>query len=184
MGVAVAAEAFARGARVTLILGPGSVRPPLGVEVVPVETAEDMHREVRARAGDADAVVMAAAVADFRPKAAADAKLKKDQGPPELVLEPTPDILAELGASRRPGQVLVGFAAETHDVVASGREKLARKGVDLLVANEVGRAGTGFGSETNTAAIIGADGAEEPLRPWTKAELAAVLCDRIAALLS
>jgi phosphopantothenoylcysteine decarboxylase/phosphopantothenate--cysteine ligase len=177
MGVAVAAEAFARGARVTLILGPGSVRPPLGVEVVPVETAEDMQREVRARAGDADAVVMAAAVADFRPKAAADAKLKKDQGPPELVLEPTPDILAELGASRRPGQVLVGFAAETHDVVASGREK-------LLVANEVGRAGTGFGSETNTAAIIGADGAEEPLRPWTKAELAAELCDRIAALLS
>ncbi len=133
------------------------------------------------RAGDADVIVMAAAVADFRPKQAADTKLKKDHGVPELILEPTPDVLAELGERRRPGQLLVGFAAETTDVVAGGRSKLERKGLDLLVANLVGREGTGFGSETNEAAILAADGSDTPMRTWTKRELAAALCDRFAA---
>jgi len=124
--------------------------------------------------------VMAAAVADFRPKLAADRKLKKDDGVPELQFEPTPDILAELGERKRVGQILVGFAAETHDVESAGRDKLARKRLDLLVANEVGREGTGFGSETNDAAILVADGEDVARRTWTKAELASALWDRIA----
>jgi phosphopantothenoylcysteine decarboxylase / phosphopantothenate---cysteine ligase len=178
MGIAVAAQAHARGARVTLVLGPGTVPAPAGVDVVRIETAEELRDAVRGL--DADAVVMAAAVADFRPKAAADAKLKKDQGVPDLLLEPTPDVLSELAQGRRPGQVLVGFAAETHDVEAAGRDKLVRKGVDLLVANLVGEAGTGFGADTNRAAILSAAGDDEPMRTWTKAELAAAICDRIA----
>ena len=184
MGVAVAAEALARGADVTIVLGPGVVRPPAGVAVVEVGTAEEMRAAVLERAETADVVVMAAAVADFRPKAPAEHKLKKDTGPPDLVFEPTPDILAELGTRRRPGQVLVGFAAETDDVVEAGRDKRARKGVDLVVANLVGRAGTGFGAATNEAAIVGAEGGEEALRSWTKPELAAALWDRVAALLA
>jgi phosphopantothenoylcysteine decarboxylase/phosphopantothenate--cysteine ligase len=183
MGAAVAAEALARGAAVTLVLGPGAVRPPAGIEVVEIETAEQMHAAVLDRADASDVVVMAAAVADFRPKAPADRKLKKDAGPPDLVFEPTPDILAELGARRRPGQVLVGFAAETDHVVDAGRDKRARKGVDLVVANLVGRPGTGFASETNEAAIVG-PGGDETLRTWTKAELATGLWDRVAAILA
>ena len=180
MGVALATEALARGARVTLVLGPGAVRPPVGVDVIEVGTAEEMRSAVLAHAADADVVVMAAAVADFRPKLRADRKLKKDDGIPELQLEPTPDILAELGEHRRPGQILVGFAAETNDVERAGRDKLARKGLDLLVANLVGRAGTGFGTDTNDAAILVAEGEDVELRRWTKAELAGGLWDRIA----
>jgi phosphopantothenoylcysteine decarboxylase/phosphopantothenate--cysteine ligase len=183
MGVAIAAEAHARGAHVTLVLGPGTVEAPVGVEVVRIRTADELRDAVVARSGEADAVVMAAAVADFRPKAAADAKLKKDQGVPELVLEPTPDVLAELGERRHEGQVLVGFAAETHDVEAAGRAKLDRKHLDLLVANLVGRDGTGFGSDTNEAAILSASGDDVAMRTWTKRELATTLCDTIAALL-
>jgi phosphopantothenoylcysteine decarboxylase/phosphopantothenate--cysteine ligase len=127
-------------------------------------------------------VVMAAAVADFRPKAAADDKLKKEHGVPDLVLEPTPDILRELG-ERQHGGVLVGFAAETSDVERAGRAKLGSKHLDLLVANAVGRGGTGFGAETNDAAILAADGDDVAMRRWTKPELATALCDRVAALL-
>jgi phosphopantothenoylcysteine decarboxylase/phosphopantothenate--cysteine ligase len=180
MGVALATEALARGARVTLVLGPGAVRPPVGVDVIEVGTAEEMRSAVLAHAADADVVVMAAAVADFRPKLRAHRKLKKDDGIPELQLEPTPDILAELGEHRRSGQILVGFAAETNDVERAGRDKLARKGLDLLVANLVGRAGTGFGTDTNDAAILVAEGEDVELRRWTKAELAGRLWDRIA----
>ena len=180
MGVAVATEALARGARVTLVLGPGAMRPPAGVDVVEVGTAEEMRAAVLAHAADAEVIVMAAAVADFRPKLSADRKLKKDDGIPELQLEPTPDIIAELGEHRHPGQVLVGFAAETNDVERAGRDKLARKGLDLLVANLVGRPGTGFGTDTNEAAILVADGEDVQLRRWTKAELAGGLWDRIA----
>jgi len=184
MGVALAAEALARGARVTIVLGPGTVRPPVGVEVVEVETAEQMRAATTGLADGADVIVMAAAVADFRPKVPAERKLKKDHGVPEIVLEPTPDILAELGQARHPGQILVGFAAETDDVEAAGRAKLARKGLDLLVANAVGRPGTGFGTETNDAAILTAVGEDVALRRWTKPELAAAVWDRVAALLS
>jgi phosphopantothenoylcysteine decarboxylase/phosphopantothenate--cysteine ligase len=182
MGVAIAAEALARGARVTLVLGPGTVPPPTGAEVVRIETAEELREAVLTRLEGADAVVMAAAVADFRPKEAAAAKLKKDAGVPELLLEPTPDVLAELG-ERRSGPVLVGFAAETGDVETLGRGKLAAKRVDLLVANRVGSVGTGFGADTNEAAILAADGDDVPLASWTKAELARALLDRVASLL-
>ena len=181
MGVAIANEALARGASVRLVLGPGTVSSPAGADVIRVETAEEMRSAVSAHA-DADAIVMAAAVADFRPKVAADRKLKKEQGVPELVFEPTPDILREVAAGRRPGQVLVGFAAETDDVEAAGRAKLAGKGLDLLVANTVGRPETGFGADTNEAAILSAAGEDTALRSWTKAELAAALWDRVAAL--
>jgi phosphopantothenoylcysteine decarboxylase/phosphopantothenate--cysteine ligase len=181
MGIAIASAALDRGAAVTLILGPGTVEPPARADVVPVETAEEMLDAVLAAVDDADAVVMAAAVADFRPKQIAASKLKKDAGVPDLLLEPTPDILAELGErDRRP--ILVGFAAETDELEAAGRSKLSSKRLDLVVVNRVGREGTGFGSETNEAMILAADGDDEPLRTWTKAELASAVCDRVAAL--
>ena len=182
MGVAIAAEALRRGAMVTLVLGPARATPPAGVEVIPVETAEEMRAAVGAHA-DADVVVKAAAVADFRPKRAADRKLKKDHGVPELMLEPTVDILAELAETKGPAQVLVGFAAETDDVEDAGRAKLARKGVDLLVANQVGRPDTGFGADTNVAAIVAANGPDIPTRSWSKAELSAAVWDRVEELL-
>jgi phosphopantothenoylcysteine decarboxylase/phosphopantothenate--cysteine ligase len=183
MGFAIAAEALARGAHVTLVVGPATAEPPEGPRLLRVTTAEEMREAVLAEARHADAVVMAAAVADFRPEAIAGAKLKKEAGPPRIDLVPTPDILAELGATRA-DLVLVGFAAETQDVEAAGRAKLVRKGVDLLVANEVGREGTGFGADTNRAAILAADGTGEPLREWTKRELASAVCDRLAKLLA
>ena len=180
MGAAIAAEAGARGAEVTLVLGPATVTPPPRVDVVRIETAEQLRDETLARAGEADAVVMAAAVADFRPKAVAEAKLKKEQGVPEIVFEETPDVLAELGERKRAGQILVGFAAETGDVEEAGRAKLRRKHLDLLVANLVGRHGTGFGSDTNDAAILDAVGSDVPMRTWTKPQLARAICDRLA----
>jgi phosphopantothenoylcysteine decarboxylase/phosphopantothenate--cysteine ligase len=179
MGATIAAEARARGAEVTLVLGPGTVAPPPDVEVVRIETAEQLRAAVLGRSAVADAVVMTAAVADFRPKAAAEVKLKKEHGVPEIVLEPTPDVLAELGERKRPGQILVGFAAETADVEVAGRDKLHRKHLDLLIANLVGRDGTGFGSETNDAAILDASGGDVQIRTWTKVALAQAICDRL-----
>ena len=182
MGAALAAEAVGRGAIVTVVLGPGAVVPS-GVEVVAVETAEEMRDAVLARFAEADAVVMAAAVADFRPKAIADQKLKKDAGIPEVFLEPTPDILAELGRLRVE-QLLVGFAAETQDLESAGREKLASKHLDLLIVNRVGMVGTGFGADSNEAMVLAASGEDEPLRSWSKRALAAAVLDRVSSLLS
>jgi phosphopantothenoylcysteine decarboxylase/phosphopantothenate--cysteine ligase len=182
MGAALADAAIARGAQVTVVLGPDAVAPTAGADVVRVETAEQMRAAVLERFDDADAVVMAAAVADFRPKHASGAKLQKEHGVPELFLEPTPDILAELG-ERRSRQVLVGFAAETEDLEAAGRAKLAAKRVDLVVVNRVGREGTGFGAATNEAMILSADGDDVPLAIRTKTELAGLVLDGIAALL-
>lgn len=181
MGAALAAAATSRGATVTMVLGPGALVPP-GVEVVAVQTAEEMRDAVLARVGGVDVVVMAAAVADFRPKAVAEQKLKKDAGVPELLLEPTPDILAELG-ERRGRPVLVGFAAETEDLERAGRAKLASKHLDLVVVNRVGREGTGFGAETNEAMLLAASGDVVTLRRWTKPDLATAVVDRVAALL-
>ena len=183
MGFAVAREAARRGASVTIVTGPVELPDPTGVEVVPVETAEQMAAAVTDRYPGVDAVVMAAAVADWRPRAPAPEKLKKGSGPPSITLEPAPDILATLG-KRKEGQVLVGFAAETGDAEAEGRRKLTEKNLDLVVVNEVGRPGTGFGSETNRAAILVREGEDTPMRDWTKAELARAICDRLAALLS
>ena len=151
---------------------------PPGVEVVRVETAAEMEAEVMRRAPTADAVVMAAAVADFRPKAVADAKLRKDEGVPDLVLEPTTDILAALGRSKPAGQVLVGFAAETGgDVRGRAAEKLRAKGLDVIVANDVTAPGAGFGHDTNAALILEDDGREHEVVLTSKRDLAAVVLD-------
>jgi phosphopantothenoylcysteine decarboxylase/phosphopantothenate--cysteine ligase len=181
MGFSVAAEAARRGAEVILVSGPVALADPPGVEVVRVETAAEMAEAVTVRYARADAVVMAAAVADFRPTTAAIGKLKKEGGPPPLILEPTTDILATLG-KRKERQILIGFAAETDDLEREARRKLTEKNLDAIVVNEVGRAGTGFGSETNRAAILSANGEDTPLREWTKHELAAAICDRLMAL--
>jgi phosphopantothenoylcysteine decarboxylase/phosphopantothenate--cysteine ligase len=182
MGYLLAEEAARRGALVTLITGPTHLTDPPGVEVVRVETAEEMRDEVVIRFERADAVIKAAAVADWRPKEAADEKLKKEAGPPDILLEPTPDILRELGEGKGP-KVLVGFAAETGDLEEAGRRKLRAKNLDLIVVNEVGAPGTGFDADTNRALILAAGGDEVPLREWTKRELARTICDRLAGLL-
>jgi phosphopantothenoylcysteine decarboxylase/phosphopantothenate--cysteine ligase len=182
MGIAIAREAAARGAHVTLVLGPGTVEPPGAVSAVRVETAEEMRGVVVQRFAEVDAVVMAAAVADFRPASATDRKIKKEQGLSSIELEPTADILREL-ATLRSGQILVGFAAETNDLEVAGRAKLEAKELDLIIVNEVGREGTGFGSETNDAMMLSRAGDDEPLRTWTKSGLAAAICDRLAKLL-
>jgi len=183
MGVAVAIEAAARGADVHLVLGPGMVEPPPHVKTVRVETAEEMREAVLGEFEGSDAVVMAAAVSDFRPERAAEGKLKKGSGPPDVRLVQTPDILGELGAIKG-DRVLVGFAAETENLEEGGRAKLAAKNLDFVVVNEVGRHGTGFGSETNDAMIISRSGGDEPLRTWTKRQLASAICDRLATLLA
>jgi phosphopantothenoylcysteine decarboxylase/phosphopantothenate--cysteine ligase len=181
MGFAVAAEAAGRGASVTLVTGPVGLADPAGVEVVRVETAEEMAREVLERFPSVDAVVMAAAVADFRPKILSETKLKKEAGSPRLELEGTTDILSALG-KRKEKQILIGFAAETGDPEPEGRRKLTEKNLDLIVANRVGVPGSGFGADTDEAAILVANGRDTPLRKWTKRELASVMCDHIATL--
>jgi phosphopantothenoylcysteine decarboxylase/phosphopantothenate--cysteine ligase len=158
-GHALAAEAAARGAKVTLVTTVGLPVPP-GADVVRVETAAEMDAAVGEVAGSADVVVMAAAVADFRPALVADRKIKKQGGVPEIVLEPTVDILAGLGARRRPGQTLVGFAAETDQVRENGAAKLTAKGADLIVVNDVLAPGAGFEHDTNQVVILDADGTE------------------------
>jgi phosphopantothenoylcysteine decarboxylase/phosphopantothenate--cysteine ligase len=156
-GHALAEAAVARGAAVTLVTA-ADAPVPAGATVVAVETAAEMEAVVLAEAPAADVVVMAAAVADFRPKAAADQKIRKSAGVPEIVLEPTPDILAELGRARRPGQILVGFAAETEEAEARAAEKLAAKRVDLVVVNDVTAPGAGFGHDTNAVSIVAREG--------------------------
>ena len=184
MGYALAAEAAARGARVTLVSGPVKLPPPKVEEIVNVRSASDMHQAVMARAPQADVVIMAAAVADYTLAPNAE-KIAKADGPLTLTLTRTRDILADLGQlpSRRAakGPVLVGFAAETHDVVAHARGKLERKGVDLIVANDVSRPGVGFDADTNAVTLITPDGAEEvPLQSKTAA--ASHILDRIETI--
>ncbi|MFK0152992.1 bifunctional phosphopantothenoylcysteine decarboxylase/phosphopantothenate--cysteine ligase CoaBC [Streptomyces sp. NPDC090493] len=185
-GYALARTAAARGARVTLVAANTTGLPdPAGVDVVPVGTAVQLREAVLKAAADADAVVMAAAVADFRPAVYAAGKIKKKDGqePEPIVLVRNPDILAEISADRaRSGQVIVGFAAETDDVLANGRTKLARKGCDLLVVNEVGERKT-FGSEENEAVVLGADGSETPVPRGPKEALADIVWDLVAARL-
>ena len=184
MGYALAAEAAARGARVTLVSGPVKLPPPKVEEIVNVRSASDMHQAVMARAPHADVVIMAAAVADYTMAPNAE-KIAKGDGPLTLTLTRTRDILADLGQlpSRRAAKspVLVGFAAETHDVVAHARGKLERKGVDLIVANDVSRPGVGFDTDTNAVTLITPDGAEEvPLQ--SKTAVASHILDRIETI--
>jgi phosphopantothenoylcysteine decarboxylase/phosphopantothenate--cysteine ligase len=181
MGYAVAEAAAARGAAVTLVATQS--RPVTGsVEVVAVESADDMQQAVLGRYDGVDVVVMAAAVADFRPKAVAGEKLKKRDGIPEIVLEPTPDILAALG-ERKQGQVLVGFAAETERVREHAAEKLAGKRVDLIVANDVSAPDAGFEVDTNRAILLDSSGTIDETPLLSKAALADVILDRVAARL-
>ncbi|WP_443079204.1 bifunctional phosphopantothenoylcysteine decarboxylase/phosphopantothenate--cysteine ligase CoaBC [Streptomyces sp. NBC_01498] len=184
-GYALARTAAARGARVTLVEANTGLPDPAGVDVVRVGTAVQLREAVLKAAADADAVVMAAAVADFRPADYATGKIKKKDGeePAPVALVRNPDILAELGAARpRPGQVVVGFAAETDDVLANGRAKLRRKGCDLLVVNEVGERKT-FGAEENEAVILAADGGETPVPFGPKEALADTVWDLVVPAL-
>jgi phosphopantothenoylcysteine decarboxylase / phosphopantothenate---cysteine ligase len=142
-----------------------------------------METSMTERAERADVVIMAAAVADFRPKVARDTKIHKTDGVPDLVLEATPDILAELGRRRRPGQVLVGFAAETEQLAARARAKLTAKGVDLMVANDVTAADVGFDHDTNAVTLLGADGSVEVVTLRSKTDVAHAVLDRVSALL-
>ena len=185
MGYAIAAEAARRGARVVLVSGPTQLEPPAGLEVVRVRSAIEMQQAVQLAARDADLVVMAAAVADYMPSAAFDGKIEKSDGALDLRLVRTPDILLELGRARGGGArpVLVGFAAESGDPMARGREKLTRKMVDLIVANDISRPDAGFDSEMNAATLITPDGTEPfPLGP--KTALASIVVDRAEALLA
>jgi phosphopantothenoylcysteine decarboxylase/phosphopantothenate--cysteine ligase len=179
MGHAIAHQAAMRGARVTLVTTAAVAVPP-GVEAVRVETAQQMADAVLALAPSSSIVVMAAAVADFRPATTAGTKLKKADGIPELVLERTPDILAALGASKPDGQTLVGFAAETDDVCANAAAKLTAKRVDLMVANDVTESDAGFEVDTNRAVLLDSAGRIDELPLMTKDALAGVILDRVA----
>ncbi len=177
-GYAVAAEAASRGATVTLV-STVSLPVPAGVELVAVETAAQMQHAIESRAASCDVIVMAAAVADFRPVSVADHKLKKHDGPPQIVLEPTPDILAGLGESKPAPQVLVGFAAETDDLVANAQSKLERKHLDLIVANDVGAPSVGFAHDTNAVTLLRPDAKPVEIDLAAKRDVARVVIDTI-----
>jgi phosphopantothenoylcysteine decarboxylase/phosphopantothenate--cysteine ligase len=178
MGYALAEAANRRGARVILVSGPTDLKIPDGVDWVPVRSTEEMHHAVRERAANANVVIMAAAVSDYRPAAQHDQKLKRGEGSFTLELEPTSDILADLGREKR-GQVLVGFAAETNSVAENARGKLARKGADMIVANDVTQEGAGFDGDTNIVTMFLRDGREIPLPKMTKFEVANQILDRV-----
>jgi phosphopantothenoylcysteine decarboxylase / phosphopantothenate---cysteine ligase len=184
MGYALAEAAARRGASVTLVTTTARPTQTSGIELVRVETAEEMAAAVLPRAAESDVIVMAAAVADFRPKAVADEKLKKRDGVPDVVLEPTPDILALLGEGKQPGQVVVGFAAETERVREHAAEKVAAKRVDLMVANDVSAPNAGFEVDTNQAILLYSSGSWEETPLLHKRELAGLILDRVAALLA
>ncbi|MGI9601411.1 MAG: bifunctional phosphopantothenoylcysteine decarboxylase/phosphopantothenate--cysteine ligase CoaBC [Acidimicrobiales bacterium] len=175
-GVAVAREALARGAEVTLVTSADLTVSP-AIECIPVETADDMHKAVRERAAGADIIVMAAAVADFRPDRQVTEKMKKRDGAPAVQLEQTVDILAELGAAKPAGQVLVGFAAETEDLRANAAAKLAKKGADLIIGNDVSAPAVGFGHDTNAVIVLGVDGSEVEIPLSDKREIARAVLD-------
>jgi phosphopantothenoylcysteine decarboxylase/phosphopantothenate--cysteine ligase len=187
MGVALAEEAIRRGADVTLVAGPTSVPLPAAQHVVRVRSAAEMHEAVMARAAEADVVIMAAAVADYTPQAKAEQKVAKGDGPLSLTLTRTKDILAELGGmraalgGRRP--VLVGFAAETDDVVRKAREKRRRKGVDLVVANDVSQADRGFDAATNAVTLVAEIG-ETAVPLQAKSAVAAAILDAVEPLVA
>ncbi len=187
-GYAIAAALARRGARVTLV-STVALPAPEAVEIVEVETAAEMEAAVLTREVDAHMIVMAAAVADFRPQQTAGQKLKKTEGVPEVILEPTPDILAGLGARRRPAQVLVGFAAETAEPDQArdqlrryALDKLSAKGADLIVANDVAAPGVGFAHDTNAVLIVGRGGYEMEIPLATKAEVAEAVVDAITQI--
>ena len=178
MGYALADAASRRGARVILVSGPAGLDPPAGVDWAPVRTTEEMHRAVREHAADASIIVMAAAVADYRPVSPQAKKIKRGEGRVMIELEPTADILAELGREKG-SRILVGFAAETERLAENARQKLASKGADMIVANDVTQQGAGFDVDTNIVTLFLRNGRELPLPQMTKFELAGRILDQI-----
>lgn len=181
MGYALAAAAARRGARVILISGPTALKPPYGVELIKVESALQMHNKVMENFDQADVVIKSAAVADYRPKKAAEQKIKKHEGTLTVELEKNPDILAELGR-KKSRQFIVGFAAETEDLDTNALRKVESKNLDLLVANDVTELGAGFGSDTNIARLVYPDGTISQLPRMEKLNLAHRILDEIVAL--
>jgi phosphopantothenoylcysteine decarboxylase/phosphopantothenate--cysteine ligase len=179
MGVAVARRALLRGADVTLVAGPLKVEVPRGLTHVPVRTALEMHDRVLELFADADVVIKAAAVADFRPTKTQGRKIKKEEAGTSVSLVRNPDILRVLGKNKRDDQVLVGFAAETHDVLRNGRKKLKEKNLDLLVLNDVSKPGAGFDTDTNIVRFLHRSGKEEQMDMMTKEQVADLILDRV-----
>lgn len=179
MGVAIAAAAWRRGADVTLVAGPLSVETPSGPHLQRVETTADMARAVGALLPKADVLIMAAAPADFRPSTVASRKIKKGKNAPTLAMEHTPDILRETRAKRGKHTIVVGFALETGDAVAHGREKLRDKSLDLIVINDATEPGAGFTVDTNRVTLLDKSGAEEALPLMPKTEVAEAILDRV-----
>lgn len=183
MGIALAAAAWRRGASVTLVAGPLTAPLPPGPEVRHVESTEDMALAVRDALASADALLMAAAPADFRPAVVATSKIKKASRPAALALENTPDILMSTRGARRPGAVVVGFALETDDVIANAAGKLAEKGLDMIVVNDAREEGAGFGVDTNRVTILAHGAAPEALPLLPKTAVADLILDRVEELL-
>ena len=179
MGYAIAEAARDRGAKVTLVSTQTALRTPYGVELVRADTAGEMRKAVVFRAHKADILVMAAAIADYRPATEAEHKIKKSGGGMTLDLQETADVLAEATGERL---VKVGFAAESQDAVANAQAKLRKKGLDLIVANNITDEGSGFGSETNRVTIISGDGSVEELPLLLKSEVAHIVLDRAAVV--
>jgi phosphopantothenoylcysteine decarboxylase / phosphopantothenate---cysteine ligase len=183
MGYALARAAVRRGAEVTLISGPTALEPPAGARLISVTTAAEMRDAVIKEFAQCTAIVMAAAVADYRPTMVADQKMKRGKGPVELRLEPNPDILKEL-SGKRDGKLLVGFAAETEELTANAEKKLREKNLDMIIANNVAEAGSGFDGDTNIATILDRTGAKRSLPLMSKDELADCIYDHFLALKS
>ena len=177
-GHAIAAAAVQRGASVVLITA-SELAAPSGVEVVRVETTSQMQEALRAHTAAADVVVMAAAVADFRPITSKSSKIKKADGVPEIALEPTPDLLAALGAAKPPSMTLVGFAAETENLEANAKDKLSRKNLDIIVANDVSASQVGFGHDTNAVLIIDRNGSNKTVDLAEKGSVAHAILDSV-----
>ena len=180
MGYAIASAAVRRGAKVTLVSGKTDLSYPAGVEAVPVESAADMAAAVKEAADEQDVIIMAAAVADYRPAAVADEKMKKKDGELSIALERTEDILAWLGAHRRPGLFLCGFSMETEHLLENSRQKLVKKNIDMIVANNLKQEGAGFGTDTNVVTLLTREETRE-LPLLSKEEVADRLLDHILA---
>jgi phosphopantothenoylcysteine decarboxylase/phosphopantothenate--cysteine ligase len=183
MGYALARAGLRRGASVALVSGPTSLEPPAGARLISVTTAAEMRRAVLEEFPNCTAVIMAAAVSDYRPAESSSSKMKRGRASWELRLEPNPDILKELGA-KKDGKLLVGFAAETDDLAANAKKKLRGKNLDMIVANDVTQAGSGFDGDTNIATIVDRSGASRALPLMTKDELADQILDHLLALKS
>lgn len=181
MGYALAEAAVRRGARTILVSGPVELDAPAGVDWVPVRSTEEMRSAVMARAPEATILIMAAAVADYRPAAVHANKIKRSEGRVTLDLEPTADILAELGRAKGKS-ILIGFAAETDRLLENARDKLQRKGADMIVANDVTQEGAGFDIDTNIVTLVLRDGRDVPLPKMTKREVADKILDQALAL--